>query len=52
MNLVCYPVGHGMKAGDLCPGCKKGHLKATDGECNWVETDAVAGLEQMFGKEE
>jgi hypothetical protein len=50
-----------MKAGDLCPVCKKGHLNPADEEyrlvCdndkrNWVETNAGAGLEQMFGKEE
>jgi hypothetical protein len=42
-----------MKADDLCPLCKKGHLKPIDEEyklvrdneeCNWVETDAMAGL--------
>jgi hypothetical protein len=39
-----------MKAGDLCPLWKKGHLRPTDtefklacnnSECNWVETDDI-----------
>jgi hypothetical protein len=60
MNLVGYPVDCAMKAGDLCPLCKRGHLKPTDEkyrlvcdneQCSWVERDPMAGLEHMSAEE-